>query len=111
MCDITRSQSDAVKRKMVADERSELEKKPLATLGATSSDQMENTHYIHDKKVCVCVCVDACQALYIVRVQVKCCLPIHWAVFRRHFSAGDSFLVSIFLFFFFFSLSQRILSM
>lgn len=36
---------------MVADERAELEKKPLATLGATSSDQMENTHYIHDKQV------------------------------------------------------------
>jgi len=53
LCVVSRAQSDAVKRKMVADERSELEKKPLATLGATSSDQMENTHYIHDKKVCM----------------------------------------------------------
>lgn len=41
---------DAVKRKMVADERAELEKKPQSTLGATSSDQMENTHFIHDKQ-------------------------------------------------------------
>jgi len=44
-------QSDAVKRKMVADERAELASKPHnATLGATSSEGMDNTHFIHDKQ-------------------------------------------------------------
>jgi hypothetical protein len=40
-----------VKRKMVADERAELEKRPASNLGATNSEAMENTHFIHDKQV------------------------------------------------------------
>jgi len=41
---------DAVKKKMVADERADIENRPGAGLGATSSEAMENTHFIHDKQ-------------------------------------------------------------
>eukprot|EP00615_Pteridomonas_danica_P007056 CAMPEP_0114350954 /NCGR_PEP_ID=MMETSP0101-20121206/16800_1 /TAXON_ID=38822 ORGANISM="Pteridomonas danica, Strain PT" /NCGR_SAMPLE_ID=MMETSP0101 /ASSEMBLY_ACC=CAM_ASM_000211 /LENGTH=228 /DNA_ID=CAMNT_0001490547 /DNA_START=70 /DNA_END=753 /DNA_ORIENTATION=- len=41
---------EEVKRKMVADERTELENRPASNLGATNSEAMENTHFIHDKQ-------------------------------------------------------------
>ena len=44
-------QSEAVKRKMVADEREEIARRPGSNLGATNSEAMENTHFIHDKQV------------------------------------------------------------
>lgn len=43
-------QSDKVKRKMVADERKEIESRPGASLGATNSDEAENTQFIHDQQ-------------------------------------------------------------
>jgi len=41
---------DEVKQKMLADERKEIEKRPASNLGAMSSDDMENTHFIHDQQ-------------------------------------------------------------
>lgn len=43
-------QGESVKRKMIADERKELESKPMSNLGATNSDMMENTHFIQDQQ-------------------------------------------------------------
>mmetsp|Transcript_46486 Transcript_46486/g.105014 ORF Transcript_46486/g.105014 Transcript_46486/m.105014 type:complete len:247 (+) Transcript_46486:144-884(+) len=51
LSEITASfKSEGVKAKMVADERKEIESRPAANLGATSSDQMEHTHFIHDQQ-------------------------------------------------------------
>jgi len=41
---------DAVKRKMADDMRQDIMKQPTSNLGATSSDAMENTHFIHDQQ-------------------------------------------------------------
>lgn len=43
-------QGERVKRKMIADERKEIESKPMSNLGATNSDEAENTHFIHDQQ-------------------------------------------------------------
>lgn len=42
--------SDEVKRKVLADERAGLSTAQGANLGATSSEAMEDTHFIHDKQ-------------------------------------------------------------
>lgn len=43
-------QGESVKRKLIADERKEIESRPASNLGATSSDMMENTHFIQDQQ-------------------------------------------------------------
>lgn len=42
--------SEEVKRKMMEDERKQIASKPNSSLGATSSEAMENTHFIHDQQ-------------------------------------------------------------
>mmetsp|Transcript_14830 Transcript_14830/g.26285 ORF Transcript_14830/g.26285 Transcript_14830/m.26285 type:complete len:247 (+) Transcript_14830:418-1158(+) len=43
-------QGERVKRKMIADERAMIESKPMSSLGATNSDEAENTQFIHDQQ-------------------------------------------------------------